>query len=216
MNIRKLVFIFLIFLLLLPSSEATYKKLTQERGFKVQLNIDELAALNFLLIDTNSAAEVHGKPTEEEYTIFSGKNFNMDEIEVEGEKEAIKLNLLETLLSTSNVTLEGSPSTGGNFEYSVEMEALAAVVKKNANIILLGDTTYSNTSIGAEDNFQIVYVSDAKLTLSNGFSGYGILYIEDEQFLGRIVRDTYVDISNIGHRPTLVTMLWCLTSVHGL
>ena len=134
MNIRKLVFIFLIFLLLLPSSEATYKKLTQERGFKVQLNIDELAALNFLLIDTSSAAEVHGKPTEEEHTIFSGKNFNIDGIEVEGEKEAIKLNLPENLLSASNVTLEGSPSTGGNFEYSVEIEALAAVVKKNANV----------------------------------------------------------------------------------
>ena len=174
-----LTLIFLIFLLLLPLSEATYKKLTQERGFKVQLNIDELAALNFLLNDSNSAAEVHGDSGEEEYTIFSGKNFNMDGIEVTGEKEAIKLNLPVNLLSTSNVTLEGSPPTEGGFEYSIDMETLATVIKKNANIILTGNTVYSNTSIGDEDNFQIVYLSNAQLTLSNGFSGYGILYIED-------------------------------------
>ena len=179
---KRLTLIFLIFLLLLPLSEATYKKLTQERGFKVQLNIDELAALNFLLNDSNSAAEVHGDPEEEEYTIFSGKNFNMDGIEVTGEKEAIKLNLPVNLLSTSNVTLEGSPPTGGGFEYSIDMETLATVIKKNANIILTGDTVYSNTSIGNEDNFQIVYLSNAKLTLSNGFSGYGILYIEDSSY----------------------------------
>ncbi|MDP8216882.1 MAG: hypothetical protein P9L98_06195 [Candidatus Kaelpia imicola] len=179
MNIKNLISAFLIFLLLLPSSEATYKKLTQERGLKIQLDIDELAALNFLLLDSNSAAEIHGEPGEEEYTIFSGKNFNMEEIEVAGEKEAIKLNLSTSLLNTSNITLEGSPPTEGEFDYSVEMDALAAVIKKNANIALSEDTTYINISIGSEDNFQIVSVSNAELTLLNGFSGYGILYIED-------------------------------------
>ncbi|MDP8252920.1 MAG: hypothetical protein P9X27_00765 [Candidatus Kaelpia aquatica] len=106
----------------------------------------------------------------------------MNEIEVAGEKEAIKLNLSENLLNISNVTLEGSPSQEGDFDYSADIDALAAVIKKNANIILSGDTTYSNISIGTEDNFQIVYISNSKLTLSNGFRGYGILYVEDSSY----------------------------------
>jgi hypothetical protein len=179
MKIIKSLYLISIFLLFTNvDSEASYKKVTQEIGFKFQLDIEELATLNFLLTDSNSAAEVSGEPGKSEYTIFSGKNFTIDGVEVSGGKSAIKLNLSSSLLNTSHVTLEGA-STEANFEYSLELEKLATIIKKNANITLSGDTTYVNTSIGNKDSFQIVYLSNGELTLSNGFRGYGILYIED-------------------------------------
>ncbi|MDD5613661.1 MAG: hypothetical protein PHQ54_01155 [Candidatus Omnitrophica bacterium] len=176
------VLILLALIIFMPHSEAVYKKATQEAGLRVQLNIDELAAVNFLFKNLNPDAEMHGDPGKSLYTIFSGKNFNINGTESSGIKEAVKLNLSSSLLHSSHITLEGSPQTAGNFSYDLAIEDLTAVIKKNANISISGDTVYQNTAIGAEDNFQIVYVNNAKITLSHGFKGYGILYIEDSSY----------------------------------
>jgi len=161
------------------STDAFFKKATQERGFKVQLDIDELAAVNFMLSGDETAVEIHGESGALKNTLLSGKNHNIDGSLASGEKPAIRLNLSSSILNVNEVTLEGTPAEEGNYEYELSIAELAVVLRKNANMTITQNTVLEGTTIGSPSNYQIVYLNNAQLILSHNFTGYGILYVED-------------------------------------
>lgn len=162
---------FLIFIFSSNLGTEEYKKETQTLISKPSLKIDELGALNFILSDEDSEIEIKGEDGASKTIILNGKNYN---------KPAIKLTHSKEKLEIENVTLEGSIED--NAEYNSISDALITFIRKNSDTKITKDTIYENTTIGSPDNYQIVYVNNAKLTLSDNFTGYGILYIEDENY----------------------------------
>ncbi|MDP8234101.1 MAG: hypothetical protein P9M06_04810 [Candidatus Saelkia tenebricola] len=161
-------------------AEALFKKITQESGFKIQLDINELAAVNFMLTEDGATIKMHGETNAD--ILLSGKNYNVDGSIAEGEKPAVRLNASTSILDIDEVTLEGTPTEEGNYEYELSMNELAAFLRKNANQTIIQNTSLEDSTIGTPSNYQIVYVDDAQLILSHNFTGYGILYIEDTTY----------------------------------
>ncbi len=164
------------------STNAFFKKATRERGFKIQLDIDELAAVNFMFSGDGAAAEIHGESGALENTLLSGKNHNVDGSLASGEKPAIRLNLSSSIPDVNEITLEGTPVKEGNYEYKLDMTELAVILRKNADITITQNTVLEGAAIGSPSNYQIVYLDNAQLILSHNFTGYGILYIEDSTY----------------------------------
>ncbi len=161
------------------SSEQIFTKLSQEKGFKFNLDISEFAALNLSLAETTPQIQVHGETGTSANNILSGKNHNLDETFSIGEKPAIRHSTLAENIDITEITLEGTPVTESDFSFGFNKVELGAFLRNNAEIIINGDTIFQNTIIGSSLDFKILYVNDAKLTLAGNFTGYGIIYIED-------------------------------------
>lgn len=169
----------ILLLMIINSYSEEYKKKTQIEGAKPIINLEELGAVNFILED-NGSAEVIGAENQSQNTIISGKNHTLDGFIVEGGRSALRLNLNESLPEVQYVTLEGVGSPiEGNINYSLNTSLLFSFLQDNADYTIQEDTNWENQTIGSEDDYKIVYVKNARLTLGNNFSGYGILYIED-------------------------------------
>ncbi|RKY35172.1 MAG: hypothetical protein DRP73_04880, partial [Candidatus Omnitrophota bacterium] len=156
-----------------------YKKKTQAQAAKPSISLEELGAINFIL-EEDGAVEVKGIENQSQNTIISGKNHTLQGGVIEGGKPALRLNLDENLPEVQYVTLEGIGSPiEGNINYTLDTSLLFSFIRDNADYTIQEDTTWENQTIGASDDYKIVYVKDAHLTLGNNFTGYGILYIED-------------------------------------
>ena len=156
-----------------------YKKKTQAQAAKPSISLEELGAINFIL-EENGEVEVKGVENQSQNTIISGKNHTLQGAVIEGGKPALRLNLDENLPEVQYVTLEGICSPiEGNINYTLDTSLLFSFIRDNADYTIQEDTTWENQTIGASDDYKIVYVKDAHLTLGNNFIGYGILYIED-------------------------------------
>ncbi|MDD5613660.1 MAG: hypothetical protein PHQ54_01150 [Candidatus Omnitrophica bacterium] len=158
-----------------------YRKITYASATKSELNISELGMFNFIISGSSPSAVITALGAGAEATVISGSNhdYNGETLE-EGGKPAIRLSTTEDNLTTSNITLEGTPSSiEGSIAYEIDTKNLAIFLRKNADLVYSSDTTLSNTSIGSSGSYKIVYVNNARLTLSNNFTGHGVLYIED-------------------------------------
>ena len=163
-------------------SDATdYKKEAYTTASKPQLPLDELDLINFILAGTNLGAEIKGAKDSSDTILFSGKNHDTNGNIIPGGKYAIGCNIGQGSLNISNVTLEGTNGTiEDNVSYTLSMNTLTPFLRKNADTTITEDTILQNTTLGSSSNYKIVYVNNSKLTLSTGFTGYGILYIEDK------------------------------------
>jgi predicted acyltransferase (DUF342 family) len=156
-----------------------YKKKTQAQATKPSINLEELGAINFLL-ENNGSVEVKGIENQSQNTIISGKNHTLDGFITAGGKPALRLNVSESIPEVQYVTLEGVGSPiEGNINYSLNTSLLFSFLRDNADYTIEENTTWENQTIGSENDYKIVYVKNAQLTLGNNFTGYGILYIED-------------------------------------
>ncbi|MDP8216883.1 MAG: hypothetical protein P9L98_06200 [Candidatus Kaelpia imicola] len=177
---KTIFFMLIIFLMSITLYAAEYKKETSITALKPQLSLGELELINLILTGDSPSANIEGLAGSSETTIFDGRNHNIDGEVITGGNTAIGCNISQDNLNISDVTLEGVNGTIiDNVSYTLNMNALAPFLRKNANTIITEATTLQNTTLGSSENYHILYVNNVKLTLSTDFTGYGILYIED-------------------------------------
>ena len=173
--------IVLLFSFCLISNATDYKKEASTAASKPQLYLDELDLINLILTGTDPGAEIQGLEDSSDTILFSGKNHNTNGSIITGGKYAIGCNIGQCSLDISNVTLEGTNGTiEDNVDYTLNISTMAPFLRKNADTTITEDTLMENTTLGSSSDYQIVYVNNSKLTLSTGFTGYGVLYIEDK------------------------------------
>jgi hypothetical protein len=183
MNKNKIIY-FIAAILLMPlslSATTEYRKRTSIRALKPQFHLDELELINIILRGSSPGASIEGLENSSELTVFDGRNYDLEGNPATGGRAAIGSNLGEENISSNNVTLESSGGTVvANIDYALDINLLAPFLRKNADIVIDEATVLENTTIGSSQDYKIVYVDDARLTLSADFRGYGILYIEDK------------------------------------
>ncbi len=180
---KTLFALFSISIFLFTSTTEAFEKESQIQLAKPTLDIEELGLSNFLLNSAESTVTIEGATGNSSTTIFSGNNHNADGSPASGGKPALRLSVADENCNIQDITLEGTPTvTEGNYDYTINTDLLFPFLRKNADIEITTDTVYENTVIGSENDYQIVYVNNAKLTLSENFTGYGIIYVEDEDF----------------------------------
>lgn len=171
---------YVLVLSLLICGFSIFKKKTKTIGFKPNLNIEELTAINVILEGEDSYVEIVGEEGAPNTVLLSGKDREINGAIKGKGLQAIRVNTSKGKIKIENVTLEGSPEPiGSNFTFTFNPNILAHFLRKNADIKIKQETILKNQTLGGPDDYKIVYVEGAKLTLGDNFTGYGILYIKD-------------------------------------
>ena len=97
-----------------------------------------------------------------------------------GDKPGVALDVDQSELSTSDVTIQGSFPIQPNIE-SVDVESYVVYLSARADTTYTTNTTLTDQTIGGPSDYHTVVVKDAKLTLKGTTTGYGTLVLYDTQ-----------------------------------
>jgi hypothetical protein len=185
--LKKVGMWFILLFILLAFSIQTraeqYGKKVSFVGNKPSILDMNLGALNFATRHSETSCSLIIEGEDDNSVVINGYNHDLNgNLVGSGDKPAVQIDIGEENVTTNNVLLYGAPSpTVGNVDITnlSIISELVNYVRQNADITITTDTTYTNTTIGGEDDYRFVYVDNSNLTLGNNFVGYGILVIND-------------------------------------